>query len=90
MGAKVTFYEQGAEVPKERSVVTVPKAAVVNQGGNTVVFMVKGEKAAVQSVTVGPEEAGYVTILNGLDGGESVIVSGQSALKDGEKIAVRR
>lgn len=89
MGAKVTFYHKGAEAPKEMGAIMVPKAAVVNQGGRTVVFVAKDEKAVMQSVTIGREEAGYVEILSGLDGGERVIIGGQTALKDGDKITVQ-
>ena len=89
MGAKVTFYEMGTAVPQQRASVLVPKSAVVNQGGRTVVFIVKDEKAVVQPVVVGPEESGYVPVFQGLQGGESVIVSGQDTLKDGDQIVVQ-
>jgi HlyD family secretion protein len=89
MGAKVTFYEKGSDVPKERGVVMVPQSAVVRQGERKVVFLARDSKAVLQPVSVGKEETRYVEILDGLQGGESVIISGQNALKDGDKITVR-
>jgi HlyD family secretion protein len=90
MGAKVTFYEKGSAVPKEISVVTVPKSAVVRQDDRTVVFLARDSKAVAQVVSTGKEDGGYVEILSGLQGGESVITSGQATLKDGDKITVRQ
>jgi HlyD family secretion protein len=88
MGARVTFYQKGADVPQPSARVMVPTAAVINQGGRAVVFLIKDQKAAMQPVTTGRQEAGYVEILTGLRGGESVIIDGQAGLKDGDKIAV--
>ncbi|RMG49021.1 MAG: efflux RND transporter periplasmic adaptor subunit [Acidobacteria bacterium] len=89
MGAKVTFYEKGAKVVPRAATVMVPRAAVVTRNGRPVVFLVQGEKAVMQPVTTGREEAGYVEILDGLQGGERVIVSGQEALRDGDRVVIR-
>ena len=90
MGAKVTYYEKGVEVPQERAVVLVPKSSLVQQGSGPAVFLARDGKAVVQQVTAGKEESGYVEILSGLQGGESVIVSGNGDLKDGESIKVKQ
>lgn len=89
MGAQVTFYPQGQPAPKQGSSVMAPKAAVLKQEGRSLVFLARDGKAVLQPVTLGREEAGYVEILSGLQGGESVIVSGQETLKDGDKIVVQ-
>jgi HlyD family secretion protein len=89
MGAQVTFYPKGAPTPQQGSSVMVPKAAVLKQEGRSMVFLARDEKAVLQPVTLGREQAGYVEILSGLQGGESVIVSGQETLKDGDKIVVQ-
>jgi HlyD family secretion protein len=87
MGAKVTFYQTGTEVPEGAPSVMVPKGAVVNVGGHTVVFLSKDEKAVMQRVEVGGEADGYVQILSGLQGGESVILT--PGVADGDKIIAR-
>lgn len=89
MGAKVTFYEKGTEIPRESSVVLVPKTAVIEQGNRTIVFLAREGKAVAQPVSVGKENAGYCEIVSGLQGGEMVITGGLAGLKDGDRITVR-
>ncbi|HXF06356.1 MAG TPA: efflux RND transporter periplasmic adaptor subunit [Blastocatellia bacterium] len=89
MGAKVTFYETGTEIPRESSVVLVPKTAVIEQGNRTIVFLVREGKAVAQPVSVGKENAGYCEIVSGLQGGETVITGGLAGLKDGDRVTVR-
>lgn len=90
MGAKVTFFEIGTAITGDVGSVVVPKSAIVRQENNTIVFVVRDSKAAMQSVTLGKEEAGYVEIVSGLQGGETVVTSGQASLKDGDSIAIRK
>jgi HlyD family secretion protein len=90
MGAKVTFYEKGAEVPQESSAVLLPKAALVQRDNRPVVWLVREGKAVVQPVSVGREDAGSYEVLSGLQGGETVITRGHERLKDGDRIRVRR
>jgi HlyD family secretion protein len=86
MGARVAFYPTGEGVPQREPAVMAPTAALVNQAGRTVVFLARDGRTVVAPVTVGREQAGYVEILSGLRGGESVIVGGQPSLKDGDRI----
>jgi HlyD family secretion protein len=87
MGAKVTFYQEGTKVTDSVPSVMVPKDAVTNVGGHTVVFLVKEGKAVIQRVDVGSEANGYVQILSGMQGGESVIVT--PGVADGDKVIAR-
>lgn len=89
MGAKVTFYEKGTDIPRESGVVLIPKTAVVEQDHRTVVFLAREGKAVAQPVSVGKENAGYIEIVSGLQGGERVITGGLSGLKEGDRITVR-
>lgn len=89
MGTQVSFYPTGRPAPARGSSVMVPKAAVLKQDGRALVFLAKDGKAVLQPVMLGREESGYVEILGGLQGGESVIVSGQEGLKEGDKIVVQ-
>jgi HlyD family secretion protein len=90
MGAKVTFYEKGTTAPLERVVVVVPRSALAEQGGNKIVFLVRDSKVAIQQVSAGKEESGYVEIISGLLGGESVITSGHASLKEGDTVTVQK
>ncbi len=67
----------------------VPLDAVVSFAGVTKVFVVEGEVAHARSVKVGRIQNGRQEILEGLNAGEHVVVSGQSHLSDGTKVAVQ-
>jgi membrane fusion protein (multidrug efflux system) len=75
----------------ERSVPTamVPLDAVVNFAGITKVFVVEGDVVRARSVKVGRIQSGRQEILEGLNAGERVVISGQSHLSDGTKVAVQ-
>jgi membrane fusion protein (multidrug efflux system) len=64
----------------------VPKGAVVHDEEQTYVFVPDGDKARRVRVELGLADAERVELRKGLAAGESVIVAGQTALKDGAKI----
>jgi RND family efflux transporter MFP subunit len=67
----------------------VPLDAVVSFAGVTKVFVVEGNVAHARSVKVGRIQNGRQEILEGLNAGEHVVVSGQSHLSDGTKVAMQ-
>lgn len=67
----------------------VPVDAVVSFAGVTRVFVVDGETARSRQVTVGRIREGLQEIIEGVKAGERVIVSGQSKVIDGLKVAAR-
>ena len=67
----------------------VPLEAVVSFAGVTKVFVVAGDVARARDVKVGRVQDGRQEILEGLQAGERVVISGQSRLSDGIKIAVQ-
>lgn len=90
MNAKVTFIqkaEQGART--EASRVTVPKAAIQQRDGKTVVFVFNDGRAVLQAVTAGGEFGERVEIKHGLAGGETVIVNVNESLTDGSRVKVK-
>lgn len=88
MGAKVIFYPAATPAPRTETMLRVPRAAVVSRQGRNVVFLARGDKAQTQPVSVGMETDGYIAILDGLNGGETVIVSGLETLRDGDRIRI--
>jgi membrane fusion protein (multidrug efflux system) len=64
----------------------IPKEAVVNQNGNTIVFVNNNGTASQRQVTTGMSNDTQVEITSGLTPGEPVVVVGQSALRDGMPI----
>lgn len=90
MNAKVTFMqrpESGANRQTPR--VTVPKAALQQKEGKTIVFIVSDGRVVSQQVTAGMEFGDRVEIKQGLAGGESVVVRGSENLSDGSRVRVK-
>lgn len=83
------FARVEVEVEKQSAAVVIPEAAlVVLPNGETVVFVVEGEKAARRKVNTGLEAGGLVAIVSGVEPGELVVTCGQDALKDGAALKV--
>jgi membrane fusion protein (multidrug efflux system) len=66
--------------------VLIPKRAVVYEGGERYVFTVVKDRAVKKKLTVGFEDPNNVEALSGFEVGTSVIVLGQSGLKDGSMV----
>ncbi|MCX8006587.1 MAG: efflux RND transporter periplasmic adaptor subunit [Coriobacteriia bacterium] len=70
-------------------VVSVPVEAVLEDAGQSYVFVVEGGKAKRIDVEVGRMTETRAQILGGLAPGKSVIISGLSNLKDGTPVEVK-
>jgi multidrug efflux pump subunit AcrA (membrane-fusion protein) len=66
----------------------VPSAAVVVSGGASVVYLVKGGTARRQNVRPGLTYAGNMEILDGVIEGDTVIVAGNTSVRDGGPVKV--
>lgn len=89
MSVKVTFLQKGANSHAARSVVLVPRSALIARDGRSLVFVIREGRVAAQPVTVGEGEGGYIEVLSGLRGGERVIARGWEKLKEGDRVNVR-
>jgi multidrug efflux pump subunit AcrA (membrane-fusion protein) len=97
MSAKVTFLERApaaakveANAPPAPPVVTAPQSAVVTRNGATQVFEVVQDLVKVRPVTTGQTRQNDVTITKGLGGGEVLVNRPPDALKDGDRVRVKR
>ena len=68
--------------------VLVPKEAVVYEGGERYVFIVRDETASKVLVDGGLEDSLNVEVLSMIDAGVPVIVRGQSGLKDQSRVRI--
>lgn len=68
--------------------VVVPPAAVQRGPQGTYVFLVTGDTAKLQPVTVGHEDAQDSIITAGLKPGDKVVVDGASRLSNGSKVKI--
>ena len=85
MGVRVRFLETRTEPAPARPLLTgvlVPKTAVVERDGKSVVFVVEGDRAKLREVTAGATIADFSNITNGLAAGANVIVSPSIELTD--------
>lgn len=67
---------------------SIPKDAITEHEGQTIVWVIKNGKAHMQNISEGPTNGDYVMIENGLKIGEQVATSGTSILIDGYPVKV--
>lgn len=65
---------------------TIPYAALLDDGGRSYVFVVKGGVAHEQDVSPGSSSGDRIQILKGLSAGDKVVTEGGTALEDGMKV----
>jgi RND family efflux transporter MFP subunit len=92
MGVQVSFLSERQETPVDAPVkprLLVPKLAVRTEGGQTVVFVVSGDRVERRAVKVGLANGEQVEVLSGLNGGDKVVVDGHAGLADGSRVKER-
>lgn len=67
----------------------VPSAAILSRAEKQIVFVVQNGKAAAREVRTGLQNDAWTEILSGLEAGETVIVEGQTLLRDGDPVEVK-
>jgi HlyD family secretion protein len=89
MRVKVAFQGATANAPASR-VVAVPRAALRQESGREVVFVVQDGRAERRAVTVGARQAEDVNVVAGLSSGERVVVEPPPTLQDGTRVRERK
>jgi RND family efflux transporter MFP subunit len=87
MGIKVRFLEEGMD--REHAHPTLPANAVLREGDSASVWVVRDGKVERRSVTLGPVEGERVTVLEGLRGGEAIVVDAPRRLRDGAAVELK-
>ena len=93
MGARVDFLEPETRRAADAAMTTarrirVPAEAVKEQGGQTVVWLVRDERLESRPVQAGPASGGFREIRSGLNGGELLLLSGVEAPQSGMRVKV--
>jgi RND family efflux transporter MFP subunit len=83
-----TFAQARILVQEHDRVVAIPKDALVNRGGKYVVFAVQSGKAAERPVEVGLTDRTRAEVLSGVSPGETIVIIGAQALKNGDALKV--
>jgi RND family efflux transporter MFP subunit len=87
---KPGMFARGEVVVEERpDALLIPKDALVERQGETVVFVVRDGTAELRSVEIGLSDRANVEMLSGVDVGESVVVIGAQGLKDGDRVRLQ-
>jgi membrane fusion protein, multidrug efflux system len=71
-----------------KEALVVPATSVVDLGGRRGVFTPLNETAVFRALEVGTEQGAIVEVLGGLSDGDTVITTGSSALRDGDRIVL--
>ncbi len=87
MGIKVRFLEdRDASAPASP---TLDSRALVREEGGTSVWVVRDGKVERRAVKAGDERDGRVVVLEGLQGGEAVVVDPPQRLRDGAAVELQ-
>lgn len=67
-------------------VLTVPRSALLEEGGEPAVFVVRDGKAVRTPIEIGYAGSEFVEIRSGLASGDSVVTAGKLAIRDGATV----
>jgi len=97
MGVKVTFLKDETDsknpspaVMGAQPTVLVPKAAIVNSGGQEIVFVVKNDHVERVAIKVGGNDADRMEVLAGLSAGDRVVVSPPPTMANGALVTIKK
>jgi membrane fusion protein (multidrug efflux system) len=82
------FMTVALSMGKEPNAMVVPEEALLAQGGEQFVFVIRDGKATRTRVTLGERLPGLVQITNGLHADDQVAVTGLQQLRDGSRVRV--
>ena len=68
--------------------VMVPNISIVRRPAGQLVYIISGDKAEAHLVETGHSEGGFVEIVDGLNGGETIAVDGAAFLTDGAMVKI--
>jgi HlyD family secretion protein len=87
MGVKVAFL--GPEPPADQARIpraVVPRAAIREEGGSQVVYVLREGRAERRVVRLGQASGNEQEVIGGLADGDKVVVKGLDGLKDGQRV----
>ena len=82
MFCRITF-----PVLVKRESVVIPREALTGSRKDPQVFVLRGDRVALLSITLGAEVETDVEVLKGLNPGETIVVSGQQNIGDGARVS---
>jgi len=89
MGVKVSFLSSESTTPATGAQAIIPKEALREADGKQMVFAVVNSRIEQRAVKTGPQRGGDVEVLSGVKAGDSVVISSQETLRDGQRAEVK-
>ncbi len=80
------FVQVAIETDTRQNAVLIPKRAVLEEDGESFVFITSGDVAHRKKVEIGYQNEGEVEVREGIVAGDKVVVAGQGNLKEGAKV----
>ncbi|MBL7999603.1 MAG: efflux RND transporter periplasmic adaptor subunit [Candidatus Kapabacteria bacterium] len=91
MAAKVLFMKPESQTSTNESPkLSVPVSAVVERGGQRVIYVIEGGKAREQAVQTGAVANGFVVITSGVASGATYITTPPADMKNGTAVKVKQ
>jgi hypothetical protein len=91
MGARVGFLEEAKPVASNaKRGVLAPAAAIVERGGKDIAFVLQGEAVQQRALTLGRSLGDDREVLDGLAGGDAVVLDPPDQLADGSRVRIAR
>jgi RND family efflux transporter MFP subunit len=94
MGIKVTFLSDEPVKKKDKTAPAIaamlPTAAVRDENGKKIVFLVKNDHVERRAVSVGNTAGSSTEILSGLAAGDAVVLRGPANLQDGQAVEIKK
>ncbi len=90
MGIKVAFLGEAPGSVQTAAASVVPKAALRDETGRPVVYVLREGKLERRAVTVGATRGEEVEVLAGVSEGERVVVKAPDGLKDGQSAGIKQ
>ena len=82
------FSRLGINYDQRADALVVPRTALLEDGGEPAVYVVRDGKAARVALKLGYDEGGRVEVREGLQAGDQVVVAGKAALREGSAVQV--
>lgn len=82
------FIEASIIAERRENVAVVPREAVTDRAGRSVVFVIDGQRAVQRNVSLGLGDDDIVEIREGVAAGDRIVVRGLETLTDGTRVRV--
>jgi hypothetical protein len=89
MGVKVSFLNEMPTEAQSQVKALIPRDALREVDGKTIVFVVKEGKLEKRVVTTGNLTGSEVGILAGIIPGEQLVIKGPPSMKDGQAVKIK-